>query len=267
MNDLRSAVVTGAAAGIGQAVARKLASDGWALVCVDRDETLLAEAVAELAKTTPVAAVAGDVASRETNRKASEAASGLGRLGAWVPVAGIGLVQELTTIEEDQARAVVDVNQLGTFWGAAEAIRAWRANGTPGVIVAISSVHARHAAHHYAVYEMTKAAIEALVRNVAVTYGAEGIRAVAVAPGAIGTRPLLDSFATAQNPAAARRYLEAQTPANRLGRPEEIAAAVGFLVSDDAAYISGTSLTVDGGMSAMLVTNPVDPAANRPPLD
>jgi NAD(P)-dependent dehydrogenase (short-subunit alcohol dehydrogenase family) len=267
METLRSAVITGAAAGIGLAVARKLATAGWALVCVDRDETLLTAAVAELAKSTPTVAVAGDVALRETNRTACEAAVELAPLGAWVAVAGIGLVQELATIKEDQARAVIDVNELGTLWGAVEAIREWRAKSTPGVIVAISSVHARHAAPHYAIYEMTKAAIEALVRNLAVTYGARGIRAVAVAPGAIATQPLLDSFATAEDPAAARTYLEAQTPANRLGAPEEIAAAVGFLVSDDAAYINGTSLTIDGGMSAVLVSNPADPASNRPPLD
>jgi 3-oxoacyl-[acyl-carrier protein] reductase len=151
------------------------------------------------------------------------------------------------------------------LWGAVEALRVWETAGSAGTIVAVSSVHARHAASGSGIYEMTKASVEALVRNIAVTYGSRGIRAVAIAPGAISTQALHASFATASNPRAARERLERQAPMNRLGEPEEVAAAIGFLVSQEAAYISGTTLTVDGAMSSVLMLPASGPAAARPP--
>jgi NAD(P)-dependent dehydrogenase (short-subunit alcohol dehydrogenase family) len=128
-------------------------------------------------------------------------------------------------------------------------------------------VHARHAAAGSGIYEMSKAAIEALIRNIAVTYGTQGIRAVAVAPGAISTPALQASFSTAVSPDAARRHLERQAPLNRLGETDEIAAAIGFLLSPAASYISGTTLTVDGAMSSVLMLPATDPQALRPPVD
>jgi NAD(P)-dependent dehydrogenase (short-subunit alcohol dehydrogenase family) len=97
-----------------------------------------------------------------------------------------------------------------------------------------------------------------------VAYGPQGIRAVGVAPGAVATPALEASLNSAADPAAARRHLEHQSPAERLAQPEEIAAAVSFLVSDEASYISGTTLAVDGGWSAALSREPSDRRAVRP---
>jgi NAD(P)-dependent dehydrogenase (short-subunit alcohol dehydrogenase family) len=164
---------------------------------------------------------------------------------------------------EEDARRLIDINQLGMLWGATEALRAWGTTQSTGVIVVISSVHARHAAAGSGVYEMTKAAIEALVRNIAVTYGPQGIRAVAVAPGAIWTPALQASFDTAAQPDAARRRLERHAPLSRLGETDEIAAAIAFLTSSEASYISGATLTIDGAMSSVLMLPPEDAAAVR----
>lgn len=261
-----SAVVTGAASGIGRAVAERLAAEGWGVACLDRDENGLSSLTESLAAHGRQAvAVVGDVADPDTHRRALDAAAGLATVDSWIGVAGLADGELLTDLDEGHVRRLVDINQLGMLWGTAEALRRWRAADRSGVVVLVSSVHARHAARNTAVYEMTKAALDALVRSVAVTYGPHGIRAVAVAPGGVLTPALERSFAGAADPAAARRHLEGQTPANRLALPEEIAAAVAFVTSDEAKYISGTVLTVDGGMSAVLLASAADPEAVRPP--
>lgn len=260
----RSAVVTGAASGIGLATARRLATEGWALACVDTNETALADLVSELKSAGRRAvAVTGDVAQRDTHVRSCSAAAELAPLGAWVGVAGIAPDCDLATISEPDVRRLIDINQLGMLWGSIEALRTWQTMKAPGVVVVTSSVHARHAASGSGVYEMTKAAIEALVRNIAVSYGPQGIRAVAVAPGAISTPALQTSFQTAADPDAARRRLERHAPLNRLGGTDEIASAIAFLVSPEASYVSGATLTVDGAMSAVLLLPPEEPAAVR----
>jgi len=260
-----TAIVTGAASGIGKTVASRLASDGWAVVAVDRDRDPLEACVAGLREAGATAvAVSGDVSERETHRRARAAADQLAPLGAWIGAAGLTHTHELTDLDERAARLLVDVNQLGLLWGTAEAVDEWTSTGRPGTVVVVSSVHARHAYPHHAVYEMTKAAGEALVRNIAVTYGPERIRAVGVAPGAVATPALLASLESADDPEAAHRHLAHQSPAERIATPDEIAAAVSFLVSEQAGYVSGTTLTVDGGWSAVLSRPPEDPVANRP---
>ena len=259
-----SAVVTGAASGIGLATAKRLAADGWALACVDTNETALNRLVDELgAAGHRAVAVHGDVSVRATHERACRAAVQLAPLGAWVGVAGVATDYDLTTVSESDVRTLIDINQLGMLWGSIEALRTWETAGTAGAIVVTSSVHARHAASGSAVYEMTKSSVEALIRNIAVSYGARGVRAVAVAPGAISTPALQASFETAVNPEAARKHLERQAPMNRLGETDEIAAAISFLVSHEASYISGTTLTVDGAMSSVLMLPAKDSEALR----
>lgn len=264
MGEPRSAVITGAASGIGLATAQRMAADGWALACVDLNASALDRLVGQLATDGHVAvAVAGDVSDRAVHRQACAAATSLAPLKAWIGVAGMAVDYELTTVTEAEVRSLIDVNQLGMLWGAIEALRTWQSTGEPGAIVLTSSVHARHAASGSGIYEMTKAAIEALVRNIAVTYGHRGIRAVAVAPGAISTPALQASFDTAANPEAARARLERQAPLHRLGETDEIAAAIAFLTSSDGSYISGTTLTIDGAMSSVLMLPATDPEAVR----
>lgn len=261
----RSAVVTGAASGIGRAVAVRLAADGFRIVAVDRSADALDRVAADIVTAGgSVVPVTGDVRDRACHRRARLAARQAGQLTAWVGCAGITRLHDLPALDEAAVREVVDINQLGLLWGAAEAVAEWGEARCGGVLVVISSVHARHAAERHPVYEMTKAAAEALVRSVAVTHGPAGIRAVAVAPGAIDTPPLRASLESAPDPDAARRRLAAFSPAERIGRPEEIAAVVSFLVSDQASFVSGTAITVDGGWSAVLARESADPDARRP---
>ncbi|WP_029138183.1 SDR family NAD(P)-dependent oxidoreductase [Nakamurella lactea] len=259
-----SVVVTGAASGIGRAIAQRLAADGYPVAAVDLHVEQLEAVVADLrAAGGRVVAVAGDVRDRDCHRRARAAATELAPLWGWVGCAGITRLHDLTDLDEADAREVVDINQLGLLWGSAEAVDEWTTAGRPGVLLVISSVHAGHAAERHPVYEMTKAAAEALVRSVAVTYGPRGIRAVAVAPGAVDTPALRASMQSAADPAAAQHRLEGFSPAERLARPEEIAAVVAFLLSDQAGYISGTAIPVDGGWTAVLARESQDAEARR----
>ena len=187
----------------------------------------------------------------------------MGVLRAWISVAGITRSHDLHDLDEESVRRVVEVNQLGTLWGAAEAVDSMRTSRAGGVIVQIASVHAYHAAEGYPVYEMTKAAVDALTRSIAVTYGPIGIRAVTVSPGAIRTPALTTALNAAPDPDGAIARLTDASPLGRIGMPSEIAAAVAFALSADASFVTGTSIVVDGGWSAVLLRDSTDSDPNE----
>lgn len=261
MSALNSAVVTGAASGIGRAIATRLHQDGRAVVLVDIDPDALSTAAAELGAA--VATVVGDVADPSTHHHALAAAVELGHLDAWVNCAGITRSHPLPTLSPADAGPIIDANLYGTLWGTRTAVAHWVGCAEPGAIVNISSVHGRRAYPDHAVYEMTKAAIEALTRNVGVSYAAARIRANAVAPGAIRTPALDDSIASAVDPVAAAAELTEFIPAGRLGDSAEVAAVVAFLLSDQASYLTAQTIVVDGAMTAHIGFDP-DPNAKRP---
>ena len=246
---MKSAVVTGAGSGIGAAIARRMLVDGWAVVAVDNQR----DGLAQYAENTECPTIVGDVADRSTHARAGERAADIGELHAWISVAGVTATHRLHALDESAARRIIDINQMGALLGAAEAVTRFRATGTPGVVVGISSIHGSHSAVHYPVYEMTKAAIDALTRSIAVSYGADGIRAVAIAPGAIRTPALTASIEASGDPETTLARLRESSPLQRLGQPEEIAEAVAFVTSDRASFITGTTIVVDGGWTSVLL--------------
>ena len=253
-------VVTGAASGIGRAIALRLAPSS-SLIIVDLDAEHLAEtekSIWELGGT--VKSLVGDIAERSTHRLAIQEADSLGVLTGWVNCAGIGGMTPLHLMPEDPTimSRIFEINQVGTFWGCAEAVRHFIAHKTNGSIVNISSVHSRRAYKDHAIYEMTKAAIDALTRNIAVVYGPYGIRANSVAPGAIMTEAMKQSFIDAPDPIARENDLRRGTPLKRIGEPSEIAEVVEFLISARSSYLSGQSICVDGGWTAALGVGDLD---------
>lgn len=254
------AVVTGAGSGIGAAIAMRLAQD-YVVITNDINAAGLTQVNAAISDISGVAIpLIGDVSERATHIAARELAANNGLLTAWVNCAGLTRGAPLHNFPNDPKvfEELIGVNQNGTFWGCAEAVHSFITNRVNGSIVNISSVHGRRAWRDHAVYEMTKGAIDSLTRNVAVTYGPYGIRCNAVAPGAIMTPALKQSFIDAPDPTARKQSLELLTPLKRIGEPAEIAEVVAFLLSAKASYISGQSVGVEGGWTSALGVGDLD---------
>lgn len=255
------AVITGAGSGIGHAIAKRLAED-FALIAIDINGDNLSKVEHEISSSGgEVYSIVGDVAKRETHIKARELAAAKGTLKAWVNCAGWTRGAALHDFPNDPKvfEELMGTNQNGTFWGCAEAVHYFVNHKVKGAIVNISSVHGRRAWRDHAVYEMTKGAVDALTRNVAVTYGPYSIRCNAVAPGAVMTPALAQSFVDAPDPKARRESLELLTPLKRIANASEIAEVVSFLLSEKASYVSGQSLAVEGAWTSALGVGDIDP--------
>lgn len=246
----RSCVVTGAGSGIGAAIAARLDADGWSVVGVDLTEPDRPESI-------PV--IVGDVVDRATSERAADVAEQNGRLTGWVNCAGIAINESAHQLSEDATRRQVEVNLLGTAWGCSVAVQRMLAAQTAGAIVNISSVQANRSMPQTFAYAATKAAGAAMARQLAVEYAGAGIRANAVLPGAIAT-PLNDAkFAAQPDPEGACRREAWLSPIGRLGTPAEVAACVAWLLSADAAFVSGQEFGVDGGAAAWLTSSAENP--------
>ncbi len=236
--DGRTALVTGGGSGIGRAICRRFASDGASVVVAD----LVGERAEEVAAEVGGRAVQADVtAAADVVRMAAEA----GRVDVLVNNAGGGMADDLLEIDEDEWDADVELN-LKSAYLCSKAVLPGMIEQGSGVIVNIVSVNGL-AFFANEPYSAAKAGLISLTRSIATRYGRHGVRAVAIAPGTIRT-PIWQERVD-KEPAIFERLVR-WYPLRRVGEPEDVAAAAAFLASDDAGWITGEVLRVDGGLLA-----------------
>ncbi|UOY01795.1 SDR family NAD(P)-dependent oxidoreductase [Blastococcus sp. PRF04-17] len=232
-------VVTGAAQGLGKAIARRFAEDGGHVVGLDLHDTV-ADVARELGEGHD--AVVGDATDPDVVRAACQRAAELGG-GLRTVVLNAGVIAPGATVDypiEDWDK-VLGVNLRGTFIGA-QVARPFLSEG--GSMVLLSSICASQGFAARAAYCASKAGVDGLVRSLAMEWGPDGIRVNGVAPGTFETE--MQKAMVASGFVSVQRYID-RIPMNRVGRPEELADAVAYLASDRASYISGVVLAVDGG--------------------
>lgn len=240
--DGRVALITGGASGIGKATALRIASEGGAVAVADIQEQDGAEVVSEIEAAGGTAAfVKLDVTSEEDwNQAVDTTVATFGKLDVLVNNAGIGDTDPIEVTTVDTWNKVVAVTQTSVFLGMRAAAEQLKASGN-GSVVNISSMDGIVGSGVSPAYHAAKGAVRLLTKTTALGWAKEGVRVNSVHPGFIDTPILGDTD---------RDMLIAGTPMGRLGRPEEMAALIAFVASDDASFATGSEFVADGGVTA-----------------
>jgi meso-butanediol dehydrogenase / (S,S)-butanediol dehydrogenase / diacetyl reductase len=234
-----AAVVTGAAQGIGRAICERLLEEGAVgVIALDRAPHSHADE-----RCVPVVADVSDPDS--ATRSVTACLERFGRLDLMAAHAGIAEPRPLLETSDEHWRRHMSVNVDGVFYCVREAARAMVERGTAGAIVCTASINAWHVEEMMAAYNVSKAAVHAITRSAAIDLGRHGIRVNAVAPGVVDT-PM--GAIVVHDPELASRYLKT-IPLGRFAQPRDVADAVLFLASGEAAYITGQMLVIDGGQT------------------
>jgi NAD(P)-dependent dehydrogenase (short-subunit alcohol dehydrogenase family) len=248
---VKAAIVTGATSGIGWATALALSKAGWWVLAGGRDPERGAALAERLAAGAGGDFAAGDLADDAVPEALVERAErDAGRLDLLVNNAGTHFLAGLADMAVEDYDRLMAVNLRAAVLLARAALPVM-ARGGGGVIVNVASEAGLVAVPGQVAYNVSKAALVMLTRSIAVDYAGQGIRAVSVCPGTTMTPLVEEAIAGAPDPAAHERWLASSRPAGRLGRPEEIAAAIVFAAGPDASFMTGTELVLDGGYTSV----------------
>jgi meso-butanediol dehydrogenase / (S,S)-butanediol dehydrogenase / diacetyl reductase len=236
-------LITGASAGIGDAIARRFAAGGYRIVAVARRKERLAQLAGELSATTEVETFAIDVTASDAPVRAVEIATkSFGRLDCLVNNAGSGKWAPPLDTDDAMLNEVIDISLKAPFRFSREALRVMKPGSS---IISVGSVYGLVGGLNGGAYCAVKAGLIGLTQSIAVQYGANGIRANVVAPGVIKTDMTKDYWDTD----GFQRTNQEMTPFNREGTVEDVANTVFFLASQEGSYINGQTIALDGGWS------------------
>jgi 3-oxoacyl-[acyl-carrier protein] reductase len=238
MSNKGTAVVTGAGQGIGRAIAERLVTDGYDVLALDVSQGPLEEVRESLGVRTAVVDVSDSEAVAAVTALAPNAR-------VLVNNAAIQRYQDLLYTTLDEMRAILDINVIGPVLMAQALVPVMEANGG-GVVINLSSITSQAHAAGTSLYPASKAAINQLTQAMAVEFAPMGVRCNAVGPGTV----LTEGTAGHYGDESARAAIAGVLPVNRMGAPEDIANAVSFLCSEQASWITGQTLFVDGGFTA-----------------
>jgi NAD(P)-dependent dehydrogenase (short-subunit alcohol dehydrogenase family) len=248
------AVITGAASGIGRATSLRFAAEGARVVCMDSDLVRLEDTRLELARMggrVPLC-VSVDIADGSEVRSAFEhVLRELGEVHVLLNVAGRNFVGDIASLDERAWDACLAVNLRSVFL-TAKAVWPHFVRQNTGVILNTASVMGRAGSPQSVAYSTAKAGIINLTRCLAVDGAPHGIRANVICPGVVDTPVMTEVFDRHADPRAAQTQMARQIPLNRMADADEVAAAFAYLASDDAAYVTGAELVIDGGLSSLL---------------
>ncbi|MCC6444938.1 MAG: SDR family oxidoreductase [Armatimonadetes bacterium] len=249
----KTALITGAGAGMGRAASLLFAREGAKVAAVDCAPETGEETVSLIRQAGGEAFfIRADVACPAgAEAMIREAAARWGRLDILFNNAGIVVQGSVEDTSEEEWDRQIDINLKGVFLGCKYAVPVMRAQGG-GVIVNMASVAGIIGIRNRAAYSASKGGVIGLTRAVAADHVGDNIRVNCICPGTIETPSLRDRIASAPDPAAARRQYESRQPIGRLGTPEEIAEAALYLASDAAAFMTGNALAIDGGIAEIM---------------
>jgi NAD(P)-dependent dehydrogenase (short-subunit alcohol dehydrogenase family) len=251
----KSIIITGAAMGLGLAAAKELARQGAYLTFVDFNEQALTAAQQEITKEFPeakVITVIGDASKeKDVQQYVDAAVKAYGRIDGLYNNAGIeGRQAPMTEYDIDVFKKVIDINLMGVYYGMRYVIPVMQKQKY-GRIVNVASVGGLRGVQNQVAYVASKHAVSGMTKNAALEYGRDGITTNAIAPGAILTPMVAEAFKQVNpaDPKKAESDYAQRNPTKRLGLPHEVAKVVAFLLSDEASYVSGQTIAIDGGES------------------
>lgn len=248
----RAVVVTGAGSGIGAATVRRLFAEGASIVGVDVRQDAIESVVSEFGGSSRIYGVTADVSDRsQVAALIAEAGQRFGRLWGLVNCAGVRGVGSIFDTDPDLWRKVLSVNLDGTFNTCQVFARAMRDADAPGAIVNLSSMAGIRGVPNRLPYVASKYGVAGISQTMALELAPFGIRVNAIAAGMIRTPFTAAMFADPANVERIRK----DHPIGREGQPEEIASTIAFLLSDDASFITGVVLPVDGGKAAGIASH------------
>ncbi|MDL2407188.1 SDR family oxidoreductase [Rhizobium calliandrae] len=243
-------LITGAAQGIGLAIAKACVAEGARLFLIDMDGPLLArEAEALKAAGAVLGYTAADIAdAAKIEAVVAQAGAEIGRLNALINNAGVNVFSEPLATTDEEWQRCFDINLKGA-WNCSKAVLPGIVSEGGGAILNIASTHAFTIIPHTFPYPLAKHALLGMTKSLGLEYAAKGVRVNALAPGYVSTQKVIDYWNSFADPEAAKAETMRLHPGRRIATPEEIALAAVFMISDECPFMNAATLTIDGGLS------------------